>query len=56
MQIDWSEMQPRRKPTRKERGLYRAWVKYLKDSRLDASEIHKRAAENAERKKVVPND
>lgn len=56
MQIDWSEMQPRRKPTRKERGLYQAWVKYLKDSRLDASEIHKRAAENAERKKVVPND
>jgi hypothetical protein len=54
--IDWSDMQTRRKPTRKERGMYQAWVKYLKDSRLSPDEVHKRAARFTEQRLVVPND
>lgn len=42
--IDWSGMKPARQPTRKERGLYQRWVKYLKDSKLNEQQIHERAA------------
>lgn len=54
--IDWSVMQPKRQPTRRERGLYQRWVAYLKDSRLSNDEIHRRAASFTERKMKVPND
>lgn len=42
--IDWSDMRPDRKPTRKERGRYQRWVKYLSDSKLTEQQIHERAA------------
>jgi hypothetical protein len=41
--IDWSHMKPASQPTRKERGRYQRWVKYLKDSRLTEEQIHERA-------------
>jgi len=45
MDIDFSDLRPKpRKPTRKERGRYQRWVKYLSDSRLSVAEIHNRAA------------
>jgi hypothetical protein len=47
--IDWSEMRPKRPPTRKERGRYQRWVRYLKDSRLTEEDIHQRAANFAEK-------
>lgn len=31
------------KPTRKERGRYQRWLKYLKDSKLNEEQIHERA-------------
>jgi hypothetical protein len=46
--IDWSKMKPVREPTRKERGRYQRWVKYLKDSKLSEQQIHERAARLAE--------
>lgn len=46
--IDWSEQQPLRKPTKKEKARYQRWVTYLKDSRLSDTEIFKRAAQYAE--------
>lgn len=46
-QIDFSSLRPVRKPTRKERGRYQRWVKYLSDSRLSEDEIHNRAAQFA---------
>lgn len=52
--IDWSEMAPRRKPTRKEKGLYQQWRRYLSDSRLTLEEQHERAAKFAERGDRVP--
>lgn len=42
--IDWSDMRSVRKPTRKERGRYQRWVKYLKESKLSEEQIHERAA------------
>jgi hypothetical protein len=42
--IDWSKMKPTREPTRKEKGRYQRWVKYLKDSKLSEQQIHERAA------------
>lgn len=48
MEVDFSSMRPKRKPTRKERGRYKRWVKYLKDSRLSDSEVHNRAAHLAQ--------
>lgn len=42
--IDWSGMKSVRQPTRKERGRYQRWVKYLKDSKLSEQQIHERAA------------
>jgi hypothetical protein len=41
--IDFSSLQRKRKPTKKEAKVYRAWVKYLSDSRLEDWEIHRRA-------------
>jgi hypothetical protein len=43
-QIDFSNLQPKRQPTRKEQSLYRRWVRYLTDSKLSTEEIHRRAA------------
>ena len=41
--IDWSSMRPSRQPTRKEKGRYQRWVKYLTDSKLTQEQIHERA-------------
>lgn len=56
MNVDFSHLAPIRKPTRKETSLYRGWVKYLSDSKLNDSEIHKRAATFAARHKKVPKE
>jgi hypothetical protein len=56
MRVDWSEMNKARKPTRRERGRYKRWRTYLKDSRLGEDEQHRRAAAFAERGEVPPND
>ncbi len=43
--IDFSDMAPKkRKPTRKERALYKRWRKYLCNSKLTIDEQHRRAA------------
>ena len=42
--IDFSEMSPLRRPTKKEKARYQRWVKYLKDSKLSEEQIHERAA------------
>jgi len=50
--IDFSDMAPKkRKPTRKERALYKRWRKYLSDSRLSIDEQHRRAATYTAQKK-----
>jgi hypothetical protein len=54
--IDWSDMRPKKKPTRRQRGRYQRWVRYLKDSRLSRDEVHSRAASYAEKGKEPPND
>lgn len=46
--IDWSSMRPVRQPTRKEKGRYQRWVKYLTDSKLTQEQIHERATRLAE--------
>jgi len=54
--VDFSTLRKVRQPTRRERGLYQQWVRYLKDSRLSDDEIHARAAQAAEQHRQVPND
>lgn len=54
--VDFSSMRRQRQPTRRERGLYQKWVRYLKNSRLTEDEIHRRAASFAEQHMQVPND
>jgi len=54
--VDFSSLRRQRQPTRRERGLYQGWVRYLRDSRLTADEIHARAAQAAEQHRQVPND
>lgn len=54
--VDFSTLRKVRQPTRKERGLYQQWVRYLKDSSLSDDEIHARAAQAAEQHRQVPND
>lgn len=47
--IDWSLAGPqRRPPTKAEMKLYRHWRKYLRDSKLDDVEQHRRATQQAE--------
>lgn len=43
MTVDFSDLRHSRKPTKKERGRYKAWVKYLKNSKLSEEEIYRRA-------------
>lgn len=54
--VDFSSMRRRRAPTRRERGLYRQWVRYLRNSRLTEDEIHSRAASYAGQHQQVPKD
>ena len=43
MIVDFSDLQPVRKPTKKEKARYRRWLRYLSDSKLSKQEIHARA-------------
>ena len=54
--IDFSQDIPSRKPTPKERKLFRKWVKYLSDSRLPKQEVYSRATKLTENKEQVPRD
>lgn len=54
--LDWSDVVVKKKPTRKQRGLYHNWIKYLRDSRLTEDEIQRRAMHYAERNEKVPKD
>lgn len=54
--VDFSSLRRQRQPTRRERGLYQQWTRYLKDSRLSDDEIHARASQAAEQHRQVPND
>ena len=54
--VDFSALRTQRQPTRKERGLYQQWVRYLKNSRLSEDEIHSRASQFAEQHRQVPKD
>jgi len=56
MKIDFSELRPVRKPTKKEKALYRRWVKYLSDSNMTEDEVHNRAAEYTTQRQQVPKD
>ena len=42
--IDFSKLQPKRNPTRKEAARYRRWLRYLSDSKLSEAEVYSRAA------------
>ena len=54
--IDFSELRPVRKPTKKEKALYRRWLKYLIDSQLSEDEVHNRAAEYTTQRLQVPKE
>lgn len=54
--IDWSDHIPKTKPTRRQVGLFNAWVKYLKDSKLTRDEVYRRAASLAESGEKVPQE
>ena len=56
MELDWSDVVPKKKPTKKQVGLYYAWKKYLTDSRLPKDEIERRAKYNAENNREAPKD
>lgn len=56
MEIDWSSVERKRQPTRREVSLYRQWKKYLTDSKLSPTEIDSRAKAFAEQKKKVPRE
>lgn len=43
-----------RPPSKKEKGQYNRWVKYLKDSKLSNEEIHKRASQFVNQNMKVP--
>ena len=51
--LDWSEV--RKKPSKKQLALYKAWVAYLKDSRLTEQQIQSRAMYFAEMELPIPN-
>lgn len=54
MTIDWSSIDKKRPPTRKELASYRKWRKYLSDSRLSPEEVDSRAKHFAELGKKCP--
>lgn len=54
--LDWSDIAPKKKPTKKQIALYHKWVKYLRDSRLTEQDIQSRAKTFAERNERIPND
>lgn len=54
--LDWSDHIPKSKPTRRQVGLFNAWVKYLKDSKLTKDEVYRRAASLAESGEKVPQE
>jgi len=56
MEIDWSSVDRKRQPTRKEKASYRNWKKYLSDSKLSPEEINSRAKAFASQKKKVPKE
>ena len=56
MKVDFSSVTPTRPPTRKEAGRYRAWIKYLSDSKLSKEQIYSRAASYAQQGAKVPID
>lgn len=55
MKPDFDSIRPKRSPTKKEAARYRKWRKYLKYSKLNDEEQHRRAASFAAAGKD-PND
>jgi hypothetical protein len=54
--LDWSQVDRVRKPSKKQIALYRQWVKYLSDSKLSEASIQERAKAFAEQGQKVPKE
>jgi hypothetical protein len=54
--LDWSEVVPKKKPTKQQIKLYRGWYKYLRNSRLTEEDVIMRAKHYAEINRPYPKD
>ena len=52
----YAHLRNEKKPTRQQEKLYRKWREYLRDSRLNEAEQHRRASAFADQLKQVPHD